>query len=80
MNAQLIQVVDGRPIVGCVVPRDTVVFAFGVRGFVMNGINDNPRQRKELQGWPYFSGLLGPMWNGDHVRYETEEVHNIFSV
>lgn len=79
MNAKLIQVVDGAPLVGCTVTLDNILPAFEVRGFQMIGLNENPRQRAELQGWPIFSGLCGPMWNGDSVRYETQEANDIFS-
>lgn len=80
MKARLIQVVDGRPLVGCETTMDNILPAFEVRGFEMTGINENPRQRAELQGWPVFSGLCGPMWDGDGVRYETQAANDIFSV
>jgi hypothetical protein len=48
-------------------------------GFEVIGFNHNPRQRAELQGWPVFGKLCGPMWNGDHVRYETQEANDRFS-
>jgi hypothetical protein len=79
MKAKLIVVVDGRLISGCEVTAENILPAFEVRGFEMIGIEDNPRRRAELQGWPVFSGLYGPMWNGDSVRYETAEAHNICS-
>ncbi len=79
MTAKLVQVVDGRALIGCEVTLANILPAFEVRGFEMIGINDNPRQRAELQGWPIFRGLCGPMWNGDSVRYETREANDIFS-
>lgn len=80
MTAKLVQVVDGRPLIGCEVTLDNILPAFEVRGFEWSGeLNNNPRNRAELQGWPIFSGLLGPMWNGDSVRYETKEAYEIFS-
>jgi hypothetical protein len=40
------------------------------RGFQCRGFNSNASQRLELQGAPKFTGLLGPMWDGDAIRYE----------
>ncbi len=48
-------------------------------GIAFVKLNDNPRQRAELQGQPVFKGLLGPMWDGDKVRYETQAVYNTLS-
>lgn len=31
--------------------------------------------RKELDLQPIFEGYLGPMWNGDKLRYEAAELH-----
>lgn len=81
MMAKLIQVVEGKTYVGCEATRDNIEAAFEVRGFgVVSHVNNhNPRQRAELQGWPIFAGLCGPMWNGDSIRYETTEANDIFS-
>lgn len=32
--------------------------------------------RDELQNQPCFEGFIGPMWNGDGLRYETPEAYN----
>ena len=42
---------------------------------LISGINKNPRQREELQGWPILKGYKGPMFNGFRgpyvvIRYE----------
>lgn len=79
MTAKLVQVVNGQALIGCEVTMENILPAFEVRGFNFVGLNDNPRQRAELQGWPVFSGLCGPLWNGDSVRYETREANDIFS-
>ena len=36
--------------------------------------------RKELDNQPLFEGYLGPMWDGDMLRYETQEVYNMLSM
>ncbi len=51
----------------------------GVRGFHPRGYNNNPRQRKELQGMPVFSSVAGPMWDGDAIRYENREAYDRLS-
>lgn len=48
-------------------------------GFPIVGANQNPRQRQELQGAPKFSGLLGPMWDGDCLRYEDQKTYDLLS-
>lgn len=37
-------------------------------------------QRAELDNQPIFKGYLEPMWNGDGLRYETQEVYNAMSI
>ena len=48
-------------------------------GYEQSGFNENPRQRTELQGKPTFSGLLGPMWDGDKIRYEDSKAYQTLS-
>ena len=36
--------------------------------------------RKELDNQPIFEGYLSPMWDGDRLRYETQEVYNMMSI
>lgn len=48
-------------------------------GYVIVGTNTNPRQRDELQGAPKFKGLLGPMWDGDCLRYEDPKTYEELS-
>jgi hypothetical protein len=35
--------------------------------------------RKELDNQPKVEGYLGPMWDGDKLRYETQEVYDMLS-
>jgi hypothetical protein len=54
-------------------------------GFSFVGREDRGYLKKELQGQPYFDGLVGPFWNGltDDGRlvilYEDEETYRIRS-
>lgn len=34
--------------------------------------------RKELDNQPIFEGYLSPMWDGDKLRYETQEVYDLY--
>lgn len=35
--------------------------------------------RAELDNQPKVGGYLGPMWDGDGLRYETQEVYDMLS-
>ena len=50
-------------------PHDAVNRA-AVEGFELQSFNSNPAQRAQLQGQPKFVGLVGPMWDGNAIRYE----------
>jgi hypothetical protein len=50
-----------------------------VEGFRCRGFNSNASQRLELQGAPKFTGLIGPMWDGDAIRYECSATYAEFS-
>jgi hypothetical protein len=41
-----------------------------VRGYAFKRLNQDSRHRVELQCQPVFEGLVGPMWDGDAIRYE----------
>jgi len=60
--------------------NENVIPALEVRGFEMTGNYSNPRTREEMQGAPTFKGLLGPMYDGDAIRYESQEVYNQLSM
>lgn len=34
--------------------------------------------REELDNQPKIDGYLSPMWDGDKLRYETQEIYNLF--
>lgn len=34
----------------------------------------------KIVGYPRITGYVGPMWDGDAIRYETQEVYNDLSV
>lgn len=59
--------------------NDNVIPALELRGFEMTGSYENPRTREEMQGAPKFAGLLGPMYDGDAIRYESAEVYRALS-
>ena len=69
MIYRLIQMVDDQ-MVKTEFTEENILPAMEMRGFVLRGINRNPKQREELQGTPVFVGVCGPMWDGDAVRYE----------
>jgi hypothetical protein len=56
-----------------------LIAAMEVRGFTFYRLHNNPRTRPQLQGQPIFSGLLGPMWDGDRVRYEDQGAYDRLS-
>ena len=33
-----------------------------------------------IVGYPKLMGYVGPMWDGDRIRYETQEVYNAMSI
>ena len=35
--------------------------------------------RAELDNQPYVDGYLSPMWDGGRLRYETQEVYDMFA-
>jgi hypothetical protein len=48
-------------------------------GFAFHSFNTNTAQRQELQGQPKFAGTLGPMWDGDAIRYENKAAYERFA-
>jgi hypothetical protein len=69
---------------GCVVtelPSEIELLAWlAENDHEMIGRNANPRQRAELQGHPKLRNFCGPMWGGDHVRYECVETYRQMSI
>lgn len=45
----------------------------------VTGTNTNRRQRAELQDQPLLKGFVGPMWDGNAVRYENPEANDRLS-
>jgi hypothetical protein len=78
MKYRLIQLIEGQ---WCrsEFTDDNLLPAMEARGFALNGFNRNKGNREELQGQPKFTGVLGPMWDGDAVRYESREAYNQLS-
>ena len=57
-----------------------MIQVFRAHGYKCTGANRSPYGRSELQGLPKFSGLVGPMWDGDgNVLYETTAAYNDIS-
>jgi hypothetical protein len=67
---RLIQMVEGKMVRSDFGPEVDVIAAMEIRGYEFTKLNTNPSNRAELQGQPKFSGLNGPMWDGDAIRYE----------
>lgn len=78
--ARLVQMVDGAFTTSTFGPESDLIAAMEVRGFTFAGVNNNPRQRAELQGAPKFAGVCGPMWDGDALRYEDQSSYNALSI
>jgi len=49
------------------------------RGYKLTGFHKNKHTREQLQNMPIFSGLAGPFWDGDAVRYEDKEAYRALS-
>lgn len=59
---------------------ENVIDAIEFRGFEFVKLNENSKQRAELQGAPVFSGLCGPMYGGPgKVRYEAPAAYERLS-
>jgi len=75
MKYRLIQNVDGLFIKTESDNLGDFMARMEVAGFGFVKLNKNPRQRVELQDQPIYSGIAGPMWDGDAVRYEDSETN-----
>ena len=78
MKYRLVQTVEGRLVVS-EFDSENLLPAMEIRGLKFNGLNQSSSHRKELQGQPKFSGVLGPMWDGDAVRYEDSATYRTLS-
>ena len=79
MKYRLYQIVEGVSIKSEFTGAN-VVEAMAVRGYKFAGGLDRPGIREELRHQPKFSGVLGPMWDGDGIRYESQEVYDQMSM
>ena len=52
---------------------------FEVSGYVEPSPNPIYANQK-MVGYPKLKGLLGPMWDGDRIRYESQSVYDSLSV
>ena len=78
MNARIYLTIEGN-FIRHEVELDNLIAFMEVRGHQFVKLNDNNRQREELQGQPKFAGINGPMWDGDAIRYESVEAYASFS-
>jgi hypothetical protein len=77
MPYRIVQNVDGQMVV--TEPADVLAWAEAA-GFTFAGLNQNFRQRAELQGKPVFRELCGPMWDGNGwIRYEDQRANDQLS-
>src|SRR4051812_4828471 len=49
---------------------------FEARGYVVTGTFARAGGRPGLIGHPVLRGFCGPMWDGDAIRYESQEVYD----
>lgn len=59
--------------------KQKLIECLAMFGYEHNGYNENQHQREELQGQPKFKGLLGPMYDGDAIRYENDRAYETLS-
>jgi hypothetical protein len=58
---------------------DVILAWAAARNITVLHTNHNPRHRAELQGQPILPGFLGPMWDGDAIRYEDQHSYEFLS-
>jgi hypothetical protein len=73
---RLVEHIDGRFVV---TKTNDIIEAATARGCKLVGFVDRPEVCAELQGQPILSKFLGPMWDGDAVRYEDERAFQLLS-
>ena len=79
LPSRLVQTIDDLFVVTVFGPETDLIAAMAARGFAFAGVHENPRTRAELQGAPKFKGVLGPMWDGDAIRYEDQATYDAMS-
>lgn len=78
MRVRIVQMVDGSMVASETTTRDLEEWMIA-RGARCTGISSRPSLRQELQGQPKFEGFHGPMWGGDHLRYEDFATTSVLS-
>lgn len=79
MKVRLIQTVDGS-LIKSEFDIANIYECMEVRGYAFTHLSTNTRVRAELQNQPQFSGLCGPMWDGDAIRYEDQAANDTLSM
>jgi hypothetical protein len=60
--------------------KDAFIHEMARLGHPLAGEHESPRTREILQGQPVFSGILGPMYDGEGwVRYENQDAYDSLS-
>lgn len=52
---------------------------FEARGYKVTGTEKRASLRSELRFQPKLEGFCGPMWGGDHIRYEAIPAYKALS-
>ena len=78
MKARLYQIIGGRS-AKTEFEENQLISGMKAKGFALRGFNHNASQRAELQDQPKFQGVLGPMWDGDGLRYEDPATYEALS-
>ena len=56
-----------------------IISKFPINGYVEASENSLYKDSKVV-GYPRIKGLIGPMWDGDKIRYETQDVYDALSI
>ena len=56
-----------------------IVDNFDIKGYKEQ--SPNPRYANSpIVGYPIIKGYVGPMWDGDKIRYESQDAYDFFSM
>lgn len=56
-----------------------IINNFEITSYVEPYENSRYKESK-IVGYPRIYGYLGPMWDGDKIRYESQEVYDMYSI
>lgn len=76
----------GGKLNGCIIDTDEVIKQklLKCRGYTkdltIQRIFGESAHREELDNQPKFEGYIGPMWDGDKLRYETQSVYDLMTI